>query len=156
MNKHLKIGLVIAFVLIVGSVTTVLAGGTNDPGSVNDPVVTKSYVDEQINKLAQSGAISSGSGETSGLLVLTLEKGDILIGKSGTEMILRGGVAVIYGEGNDGVPDITTGIDVGIGKNVTKNHQLIFPRNDGRGLKITKGPAYVMLKGNYEIIKSSN
>lgn len=156
MTKKTKIGILIAVVVIVGSVTTVFAGNTSDPGSINDPVVTKNYVDEQINKLVQSGAISSGSGEAAGLVVLDLETDDILIGKSGTEMILRGGAAIIIGEGSDGVPDVTSGVDVAIGSNVTKNHLLIIPRDDGRGLKITKGTAYVMVRGNYEIVKKAN
>ncbi len=147
MNKKLKLGLVIIVILIVGSVT-VLAAGSN-PGSIDDPIVTKSYVDEQISKIAQSGGVTTGG--TAQLVVEALNAGDILIANAGTEIILRGGAAVAYGDGLNGIPDVTGGSDLSIGSKIPTNHQLIIPRDDGRGIKITKGPAYVMIRGSYSI-----
>lgn len=147
MSKRLKFGLIITVILIVASVTVYAAG--SNPGSLDDPVVTKSYVDEQINKIAQSGGGSSGG--TAEIIVEELKAGDILIANAGTEVILRGGNAVAYGEGSNGIPDVTGGSDLAIGNIVPNNHQLIFPRDDGRGIKITKGPAYIMVRGGYSI-----
>lgn len=149
MNKKFKLGLVILVILVVGSVTVYAAGTT--PGSIDDPVVTKSYVDEQINKLVKSGGV--GTGGAVELIVEELKTGDILLASAGTEVILRGGYAVAYGDGTNGIPDVTGGSDLAIGSNIPKNHQLIFPRDDGRGIKITKGIAYVMIRGGYTITK---
>ncbi len=147
MNKKLKLGLVILVILIVGSVT-VFAAGSN-PGSIDDPLVTKSYVDEQISLLAKSSG--TGTGGSVELIVEELKVGDILIASAGTEVILRGGYAVAYGDGSNGIPDVTGGSDLAIGSKIPANHQLIFPRDDGRGIKITKGPAFVMVRGAYTI-----
>lgn len=147
MGKKVKLGIGIITIALVGSlVTTALAGSNADPGSINDPIVTKSYVDEQINLIKQQGI-----GQTSSIVVEKLDAGNIIIAHAGTELILRGGTAVIYGENTNGIPDVTGGEDLKVGSNVPKNHQLIIPRDDGRGLKITKGPAYVMIRGSYEI-----
>lgn len=34
---------------------------------------------------------------------------------------------------------------------ITVNHQLLVPRPDGRGIRITSGEAYVMIRGAYTI-----
>ncbi|MGD9678472.1 MAG: hypothetical protein AB7V16_09025 [Vulcanibacillus sp.] len=150
MSRRLKIGLTIFLLLVIGLVTTALANGTN-PGSIDDPIVTKSYVDEQISKIVLTGGTSSGG--VAPIIVETLNTGDILIAGAGTEIILRGGVAVVYGEGSNGLPNVTAGKDLTIGSNVPLNHHLIVPRDDGRGIKATKGPAYVMVRGNYTITR---
>lgn len=153
MGKKLKIGIIIAVFLLAGSLVTTAFAGGSEPGSVSDPIVTKSYVDEQINKLKQLGI---GGGEVSNAIIVeTLNKGDILIAGSGTEFILRSGTAIAYGSSTNGIPDVTGGADIKIGANIPNNHQLIFPKDDGRGIKITAGPAYVMIRGSYEIIAAN-
>ncbi len=155
MKKKWKIMISAFTILIAGSImTTVFAGGIGDPGSINDPIVTKSYVDEQINnKVNEQMDILKQqlSKINNNLAVEKLETGQILIGDVGTEFILRGGSAVAYGKSLNGIPDITGGIDIKIGSKIPKNHLLLFPRDDGRGIKITSGPAYIMIIGNYQM-----
>lgn len=148
MGKKVKIGMVV-FILIFASVlvSTTFADSSSDPGSINDPIVTKSYVDEQISKIALDGG-----GQASAIVTEKLNAGDVLVAGSGTEVILRTGTAVAYGDGSNGIPDVTGGVDIKIGSNIPLNHQLIFPKADGRGIKITTGPAYVMVRGEYQII----
>lgn len=148
MGKKVKIGIGV-FILIFASVfvSTTFADSSSDPGSINDPIVTKSYVDEQIRKI-QGGS----GGQASAIVTEKLNKGDVLVAGSGTEVILRTGTAVAYGDGSNGIPDVTGGADIKIGNNIPLNHQLIFPKADGRGIKITTGPAYVMVRGEYQII----
>lgn len=124
------------------------------PGSVDDPVVTKSYVDEL---LAQSGggtgggSTGSGEGTSSKLEVVTVPNGKILVASEGTEVIVRSGKAVAYSPDANGIADLTAGKDLTIGMTVPANHHMLFPRA-GRG--ITTDPSYtktltVLVRGAY-------
>ncbi|OEF99763.1 hypothetical protein BHF71_00890 [Vulcanibacillus modesticaldus] len=147
MKKSHKLGL--AAIVIAGSlVTTAFAGGIGEPGSIDDPVVTKSYVDQQISQLQ-----FNNSGNTAQIVVEKLLAGDILLGNSGTEIIVRTGKVVAFGDGSNGIPDVTSGEDIAIGQQVALNHQLIIPRSDGRGIRVVEGTSYVMIRGTYEILQ---
>lgn len=157
--------------LVAGAIyvgTTVSASSNSSvPGSIDDPIVSKSYVDEQIAKfkLELSGGtvptptpaptptptpqVPSAEGAHT-LVVEELQAGQTLIGGSGTEIIIRTGKAVVvtnsYGEG---IPDVTAGKD--LKGSVPLNHQLLVPRNDGRGVRVTEGPCFIMVRGDYMI-----
>lgn len=148
----------------------------NAPGTVGDPLVSKSYVDAQLNtqieakvstyisQLDLSALIVSPSGTPtptppptdvdstgSTFQVLHLMPGDMLIGGESTELILRSGSATaIANTAGNGLADVTSGIDVGHEEEVELNHLLIVPRTDGRGLMI-QTESYIMVKGYYEI-----
>jgi hypothetical protein len=156
----------------VGSVysNTAIGAGTSQPGTADDPVVTKSYVDQQIQK-ALGGEASTGSGNSSGnnsgstgtgnsgstggdtslpplvsgasdaVEIVTVKPGQQLIGLSGAEFIVRSGKAVIVSEGTNGVADLTDGIDLTNGQAAPSNHLLSFPR-DGRGITVLEGNKY--------------
>jgi hypothetical protein len=136
---------------------TLTSANTAIPGSVEDPLITKSYMDEEIAKIkaelkAELGKGSAGSA-TSGaeLVVVQLEANQQLIAGAGTEVIVRTGqVFGIVSPAGDGIPDVTEGVDIK-GTKIPYNHLLLFPRNDGRGIKVIKGPSYVMVRGSYEI-----
>lgn len=78
-------------------------------------------------------------------------KGQILLGGEGTEIILRSGAAVGYVAGSNGISDVTTGSDILNGDDIKLNHLLIVPRNDGRGVRLTSD-AWFLIKGTYTII----
>lgn len=142
MSKRFKIISVLIVICLIGAVT-VIAG----PGSTDDPLVTKSYVDEKIRQIVGSG---SGGG-SSEIITLQLKAGDILMAGSGSEFILRSGKATAYGDGSNGIPNVTSGSDIAIGRAIPTNSLLIFPRDDGRGIKVTSGPAWVMIRGAYTL-----
>ncbi len=124
-------------------------GVSGVPGSVDDPVVTKSYVDQQIQQaLANAGGGSS-------LTVVELKKGQTLYGFEGTEFIVRtGDVVSVAGNKGDGLTDITAGADLREGAPVAHNHLLLIARSDNRGLKLDskyKGVAHIMVRGKYEL-----
>ncbi len=149
MSNKSKIISILIIIMLIAAATVYAAG----PGSTEDPLVTKSYVDEQIRILINSGA-GSGSGSSGGkaLVVEELKKDQLLIAHAGTEFILRGGHAVAYGTGTDNIPDLTTGTGIKIGSAIPRDHLILFPRDDDRGFKITGSvPAYVMIRGSYEI-----
>lgn len=119
------------------------------PGSVDDPVVTKSYVDKAIQ------ALGKGSSASSSLTVVELYPGSTLYGFEGTEFIVRTGqVQAVAGKNGDGLTDLTAGADLGAGASVGHNHLLLIARSDNRGLRLApyyEGVAHIMVRGQYEL-----
>lgn len=103
------------------------------PGSEGDPLVSRSYVDSQMK-----------------FQVLEVAQGKKVICSSGTELILRSGSATAIDSSLGGLSDVTGGKDLRSGDSVPKNHLLIVPRDDGRGILATSA-SVVMVRGSYEI-----
>ncbi|MFI2857122.1 hypothetical protein ACH6EH_08250 [Paenibacillus sp. JSM ZJ436] len=149
------VGLNIAFNPPVNS-----ASPNTQPGTADDPVVTKSYVDQQIQKALGGGGATPNPAEPTApavdpnaVNIVTLKPGQILIGKAGAEFIVRSGLAVIYTQDQDGVADLTDGKDLVNGETAPKNHLLSFPR-DGRGIQVKQGQSQslvVMVRGGYAV-----
>ncbi|MCT4542479.1 MAG: hypothetical protein N4A63_02920 [Vallitalea sp.] len=168
--------------------SSIYASSGGEPGTIQDPIVTKSYVDEKLdeilikvnsqkinntnttnentnldyNKIYKnideyiSGKIKGIDSDSSNnaankFKILELEEGTKLICSESSEVILRAGKAtIIANETGDGISDLTMGIDLAMGVVVPKNHLLLIPRTDGRGLHITS-KSWVMIKGDYRI-----
>ncbi|KOP66186.1 hypothetical protein AMS62_13735 [Bacillus sp. FJAT-18019] len=142
-------------------------GAGTTPGTTDDPVVTKSYVDQQIQQALNGGGGNStnptqpstpstpeqpsqGADEVKNV---ALKPGKLLIADAGTEFIVRSGHAVIYTEVASGVADLTDGKDLLNGQAAPKNHLLSFPR-EGRGIQVKEGSQsnlIVMVRGGYTI-----
>ncbi|WP_053377579.1 hypothetical protein [Paenibacillus sp. FJAT-27812] len=158
MMVRLTIGAVLVSTgLVIGMMNsnTIEADGVStSPGSVEDPVVTKSYVDEQLAKL---GGGTPGGGTTpvaeSALEVVTVPAGKTLMAGQGTEVIVRVGKAIAYSSDASGIADLTGGTDLTKGKAVPTNHLLLFPR-EGRGIlpdPNQKNGLTVLVKGSYTL-----
>lgn len=139
-----KIITALVIVISLFTLTVFAAAAADTPGSENDPVVTKSYVDSQIAQIKNSG----GSSNTYSAVQLTT--GQKIIGGEGTEIILRSGEAKAIDNGANGVSDLTGGTDLMTGYSVTQNHLLLIPRNDGRGIQAST-EIWVMVRGSYTI-----
>src|SRR5690554_1821413 len=88
----------------------------SEPGSEGDPLVTLSYVNrsiDQIKTYIDDKVANLGGGTTSPssneLKVVNLSKGQFLIGKNGTEIILRGGKGTAVVSNLGGLADVTAG-----------------------------------------------
>ncbi|OIB03152.1 hypothetical protein AK95_05950 [Paenibacillus sp. LC231] len=167
MKPYLKVGLAALTIgagIWIGAVySNTATGASTTPGTTDDPVVTKSYVDQQIQQ-----ALNGGGGATSPtnptnptkpsqgadeVKNVALKPGKILIADAGTEFIVRSGNAVIYTEVASGVADLTDGKDLLNGQVAPKNHLLSFPR-EGRGIQVKEGQTsnlIVMVRGGYTI-----
>lgn len=83
--------------------------------------------------------------------IVYLTKGQMLLPTGAAEIVLRSGSAVATApDTTQGLSDLTSGAEIYKGASVTKNHQLLVPRGDGRGIIITSGEAYIMVRGEYE------
>lgn len=141
--KKKSVVLALAFCLLLA-----LAAMAAEPGSADDPLVSKSYLDTVVVPYLE-GLISSG-GTAAVFGVVEVPAGKNLIGGAGCEMILRMGSAVIVATAKGGVCDSTSGIDLPNAAEAPLNHLLIVPLNDGRGL-LAAEKCLVMVKGAYEI-----
>ena len=84
-----------------------------------------------------------------------LKAGATLKCGEGTEFIIRTGEMKAVASASGGLSDVTDGSNIDGDTVVPKNHHIIVPRNDGRGLSVVTGGA-IMIKGNYEIIEAKN
>lgn len=124
---------------------------SSKPGTIDDPLVTKSYVD----KLLAEGGGGGGQGTAIGIKteVVTVNPGEVLLAKAGAQFVLRAGKGVAYSSDANGISDVTDGKDIKSGQPVKNNHLLIFPR-DGRGVMPdpkTGRSLTVLVMGGYEI-----
>ncbi|MFC5531035.1 hypothetical protein [Cohnella yongneupensis] len=137
------------------------ADSSSNPGSTNDPIVTKSYVDKSIAEqvqieLQKQLAAGVGGGEASSsskLEVVTVPLGSKIIVADGGELIVRTGKAIAYSADANGLSDMTDGIDIAPGKPIKTNHLILFPRG-GRGVEADPKQAkglIVLVRGGYQL-----
>ena len=165
MKKSFAVLIAAAMLLAASLMIAVYAA---DPGSADDPLVSKSYVDSIISSLKDrifdledsvemleddvedlepgAGVPASGPSWT----VFQVAAGKKLLGGEGTEIVLRSGTATALDNGADGISDLTSGSDLKTGTAVSKNHLLIVPREDGRGISCASS-CWVMVLGDYTI-----
>ncbi|MFC4303460.1 hypothetical protein [Cohnella boryungensis] len=139
-----------------GAISTAEADGGSTPGSVDDPIVTKAYVDAAVAKLVKQELEKAGSGggaASSKLEVVTVPWGTKLIVGDGGELIVRSGKAIAYSSDANGLSDLTDGLDIKPGKAVGNNHLILNPRG-ARGVeadpKQSKG-LIVLVRGEYKL-----
>src|SRR5690606_26078088 len=144
--------------LWIGSTFTSNADGLVDPnmpGTANDPIVTKSYVDEAVSKIV-SEQLAAQSDTGLKLIVVELMPDQKLFGGEGAEFIVRTGKAVAFSADASGIPDLTGAKDLTAGMAIPLNHLLLFPR-EGRGIELApkeKNSAIVMVRGAYELVST--
>jgi len=147
--------LVLAGIVLFAGVVAGVAG-TGSPGSQDDPLVTRSFVLEQIEK-ALTGSKSEDTGSAAAKnftwQVTELAPGQQFEGMAGTEFIVRAGNAVLVDPPGSGVPDITSGTNVRAGKTLALDHQLIIPRSDGRGFICLPGKNVIVMYRGEAVIK---
>ncbi len=143
-------GLVLIGVVLFGGVMAV-AAGSGSPGSQDDPLVTRSFVLEQIEKALadlKAAPTENQPDNTFRWQVAELAPGQQFEGMAGTEFIIRAGKAVLVDPPGSGVPDITAGTNVRAGSTLSLDHQLIIPRTDGRGfVSLGEKNVIVMYRG---------
>jgi uncharacterized protein YlxW (UPF0749 family) len=160
---HFIIALVAIFCLLVISVVQAM---TAEPGTDEDPVVAKSYVDAEISKFkAEINELNRElrtltekleEQESSKYIVVELNAGERLIAGESAEIIVRAGQATaISGRNGDGLSDITTDDpskgNLVTGQTIPLNHLLLVARDDGRGLEAVSSKVYLLVRGTYKV-----
>ena len=111
-------------------------------------LVSVDYVENALKPWVKE-QVSAGNGIYE---VVYLTKGQKLLPQGSAEIVLRSGAAVsVSPSAVQGLSDLTAGKELYDGDAITVNHQLLVPRPDGRGIRITSGEAYVMIRGAYTI-----
>lgn len=151
-NRLLLVIIAVAGILMFGAA---LAGaaGTGDPGSVDDPLVTRSYVEAQINSRLSgqvNETIKAYAEKYMVWKVAELTPGQQLEAKAGTEIIVRAGRTLVVDPVGSGIPDVTKGGNITAGQVVELDHLLVVPRTDGRGIS-AQNKAIVMYRGEIQI-----
>lgn len=154
---RLLIGLIAVFALGTGAFA-LYAAAEGTAGTSSDPVVTKSYVDRVVSELKQQGTGDPSQGGNggqsssggSGMQIIELKQGQTLIGYQNTQIIVRSGIVHAAIPGENGISDLTEGADLREGDPAQKDHLLLVPRSDGRGIKADTD-AFVMVQGDYAV-----
>lgn len=167
--KNIKLGVII-FITVFLCINILLCVN-HGFSEESDPLVSQSYVEMRIEQVkayfedkisSLNSDIDSLKASTPGnqgnvitpvsFVPIVVKPGQKLIGGAGTEMILRSGTCKTITSQQGGITDVTGGLDIQGGKEVPKQHLLIIPRDDGRGLNITSSyDAIILVKGTYKI-----
>lgn len=135
---------------------------TAQAGSALDPIITKSYLEKRLvevedslkREMSKAAAQGNEGGETQSdhfkFIVIELKKDAKLIFGESTEFILRSGNALVFDKTTNGISDLTDGDTKFNEMQVQKDHHMLNPRNDGRGI-VAKSDCFVLVKGEYKI-----
>ncbi|MFC5403616.1 hypothetical protein [Cohnella soli] len=159
-NKRVMLGTaILAITIMIGAYSFSNADSpSTNPGSLDDPIVTKGYVDGAVSDLVKQEIAkqmpSAGSGGGSSKLeTVAVAAGQKLIVDDGGEIIVRTGKAIAYSSDANGLSDLTDGLDVKPGKAIANNHLILNPRGQ-RGVqpdpKQAKG-LIVLVRGAYKL-----
>ncbi|GFZ97522.1 hypothetical protein GCM10008018_49710 [Paenibacillus marchantiophytorum] len=168
-KKFYNCGIIICIFYIIALPTSQAEAPT--PGSSTDPVITKSYFDQntlseaKVKELVAAALAANGGSQPSAggtgstpatMKVVQLQNGQTLYAGAGAEFIVRTGRVLAVSNDDNGIPDVTGGKDLPAGTEVALNHLMIFPA-EGRGIKPSpKNTAdiYVMVRGSYLILNA--
>lgn len=129
----------------------------------NDPLVSLSYLDNRIEALKvqlkselreefekEKSENTQNSNTTSFPVfqVMELKENKQIMFSDSAEFILRSGEAVVFDMTSNGIADLTSGTTIRNDEEIIKNHHMLVPRNDGRGVRSIT-PIWIMIKGEY-------
>ena len=146
-SRNKKICIIAVILLICGAGLfkagmTVGAAGNAEPGSVNDPLITKSYLDSYISNLGITADAQAGYSK------VVLEKGKTIIGHAGTEILLYSGSANAYAKSADLV-NITMGEAVDDGLSLGKYCVYLCPDSEAGVTAMSE--LVIFVKGSYSV-----
>lgn len=165
--KKKKGFLIICITMItIVSFSYIVLAMSAEPGSPEDPIVTKNYVEkrnaqlkfyieesiknleERLNLVDNNVSINSQTAPV--YEVVNVPQGTRLILGASAEIIFRAGKANVIQSASGGLSDVTIGRDLNGNESVPLNHLLITPRDDGRGASAITDCIF-MVKGSYHI-----
>lgn len=154
-RKKLRLGIIAILCFTMCMFTVVLA----EPGTEDDPLISKSYIENQViprleqyieSRISEIKSEGSTGSTAETFIVVEATAGQEIICNAGAELILRMGKATIIATEKGGIADTTAGYDLADGTDMPSNHLLIVPVSDGRGIKAQEN-VIVMIKGEYTV-----
>ena len=155
--------LAVLFIMVLSLGQAFSADSTRVPGSENDPLVTASWVEAKINERLRQLEGSGGAGmqppagepvyitlPAPTYEVVSVSSGRKMLTGSGTEIILRSGSAILVEGPGGGLSDLTSGTNLSAGDNIARDHLLLSPKDDGRGIMATTNTIF-MVRGDYNL-----
>jgi hypothetical protein len=134
---------------------------TSSPGSEGDPLVTVSWVEARLAAFSRDGTAGSGSGSAQftdaesqpfAYELINVPRGAKLLTGTGTEFILRSGRARAIAGAGGGIADLTSGQDLSNNIPIIRNHLLLSPKEDGRGV-LMETESIFLIRGAYTTIE---
>jgi len=113
-RKFIFTGIAVLTGIILFCSGMTVGAATNEPGSAGDPLITRSYLEQQLE------------GMGAGYECITLKKGETLSLAQGAVMILYTGTASVEGS----LIDTTDGILAAAGTKVQKYHTYLVPADE--------------------------
>ena len=113
----------------------------------------KSELDAAINEWDERLQSEAGDEEpdaTSQFQVITITKGQKIVGKIGCEFLLRVGTAVCRSSGTTGLIDCTDAVIISDGDSLVKNHLYMVTINT-RTVEATANTVKILVRGDYTI-----
>lgn len=148
----------VIFIMVASSVSN--GASYSEAGSATDPLVTLSYVEERIALLnanfeeriknLENNKSSIQASSMMAYEVVEVHAGQTINLEANTHFILRAGEATAIAGVGGGLSDLTIGVDLKTGDVLTKNHLLLIPKSDGRGVNMSTY-GWVMISGEYSI-----
>ncbi len=127
----------------------IAGAASSEPGSQEDPLAAKSYVDLKISEIA---TILNSRPVPAVLEIIELKKSQQLLMGTGTQIIVRTGTAKVIAGTYGGLSDLTNGSGLDkTGDNLELNHLLLSYREDGRGISVESDSAWIAVTGTYVI-----
>lgn len=147
---------VIICVLLAACAAGITVYAAFNYGSKDDPLVTKSYLDEVLTPelmeefSARLDAFDSASGDSGAFSVLTLSRGQTVSCQVGCEIMLRIGSASASGPDSPALVDTTSGTTLDAGGVLEKNH-LYMATIVNNGLTASQDSTKILIRGEYAV-----
>lgn len=153
--KKRKIKMIVCALLAVCAAAGITAYAAYNYGTKDDPLITKSYLDEVLTPelMAEFNAQLDAHGSTSEegtFKVVTLNRGKTIKCQVGCEVMLRIGTAYASGSDSPALVDTTSGTTLENGAALEKNH-LYMATIEGNGLTSSADGSKVLVSGEYTV-----
>jgi len=119
------------------------------PGSTGQPVGSVGITAAERTAIVNEILLTVGESQVIPFTPVFVPRGSTLIANAGAEIILRSGSANVIA-GPNGLVDITAGRDIANGEALSRNHLMLVPATDGRGLNFLSD-SWIMIKGGFVI-----
>lgn len=156
---------------VLGTCAVITVAYAATAGSSGDPLVTLSYltgkftpqvqsmVDEAVeeNQSELEAALNAivdsyeGADDSNSFKVVTLKKGQTLVGQVGCEVMLRIGTATCGSSGSPGLIDVTGGTTLNNGGSLVTNHLYMVTISTRSVTATSSGTVYLLVRGPYTI-----